>query len=83
MDQQNHREQHYKRTEERIKLHSLVFRSLLNLLLITIVGTVTVFATRTQTNWGSLIILGSFATLVMAIVCVAYFAVIRNEINNY
>ena len=83
MDQHNYREQYYRRTEERIKLHSLVFRSLLNLLLITIVGTVTVFATRTQTNWGSLIILGSFATLVLVVACIAYFVVIRKEINSY
>ena len=52
MDQHKYHEQHYKRTEERIKVLTTVLRFFLNLLLITVVGTVTVFANATTTNRG-------------------------------
>jgi len=71
-----------KRLEKRIELHKIVFRVLLNLLIITIVGTVTVFATRTQTNWGALTTLGLYAVLVLAVGCLGYFVCVNKEINK-
>lgn len=71
-----------KRLEKRIELHKIVFRALLNLLIITIVGTVTVFATRTQTNWGALTTLGLYAVLVLAVGCLGYFVCVNKEINK-
>lgn len=71
-----------KRLEKRIELHKIVFRVLLNLLIITIVGTVTVFATRTQTNWGAITTLGLYAVLVLAVGCLGYFVCVNKEINK-
>jgi hypothetical protein len=78
----NREERHVKRLEKRIELHKKVFRALLNLLIITIVGTVTVFATRPQTNWGALISLGLYAILVLAVGCLGYFLYVNKEINR-
>ena len=83
MDYDKNRDRHYKQTDEKIKLHSIVFRALLNLFLLTVVGTVTVFASTTQTNRSALIILGMFATLVLFVGCVAYFVLINREIKRY
>ncbi len=83
MDQDKYREQHYKRIEDRIKTLTVVFRFFLNLLLITIVGTVTVFANVTTANRGALLILGFFATLVVSIICAVLYFYIESNISKY
>lgn len=83
MDQHKYREQHYKKTEDRVKVLTVVLRFFLNLLLITVVGTVTVFANATTTNRGALLILGFFATLVVSVICAALYFYIESNINKY
>ena len=56
MEQNNYREQHYKRTEETIKLNRLVLRSLLGLLVVVLIGTGTAIVTATNSDNGGTLI---------------------------
>ncbi len=78
----NREERNIKQTEQRISLHQLVFRALLSMLMITIIGTVTVFATRTHSQWGTLITLGLYSIFVLIVVSLAYFSYIHQEIKK-
>ena len=73
MDQDQYRQQHYKRTEETIKLNSLVLCSLLGLLVVVLIGTGTAIVTATNSNRGALIILGLFVSLVLLAAAVALY----------
>lgn len=77
------KERAYKRIEERVKLHTVIFRFLLNALLLTFVGTVTLWVNATLPQSGSFIILGLFTSLVLMILCVSMYIVINNDINLY
>lgn len=79
----NRQEQHYKRTEERIRLYSLIMRYNLNALLITFVGTVGVWTSDNQEKQGTFIILGTFVILILSILFVVLYYRIKNNINRY
>lgn len=83
MDQHKYREQHYKRTEETIKLNSLVLRSLLGLLVVVLIGTGTAIVTATNSNRGALIILGLFVSLVLLVAAVTLYITIRRDISKF
>ena len=83
MDQQNHREQHYKRTEETIKLNSLVLRSLLGLLVVVLIGTGTAIVTATNSNRGTLIILGLLSVTILFFVAAGLYVTIRQDIKKF
>ena len=83
MDQHRYREQHYKRTEETIKLNSLILRSLLGLLVVVLIGTGTAIATATNSNRGALIILGLLSVTILFSAAAGLYAAIRRDIKKF
>ena len=83
MDQHRYREQHYKRTEETIRLNSLILRSLLGLLVVVLIGTGTAIVTATNNNRGALIILGLLSVTILFSAAAGLYAAIRRDIKKF
>ena len=77
------KERAYKRIEERVKIHTVLLRFLLNALLLTFVGTVTLWVNTTLEQSRTFIVLGLFTSLILMVLSAGAYLYIKNDINKY